>query len=168
MKNRGKRLIATFLVLLTVLTFGVTADQVYTTKDDPLVSLSYVNDVLGPQIMQQVLAKIDAEYIKISDIGSTAGGSYALLTLAKGETLMASTCCEVVVLSGTATTVVTSAANLSAGNGISDLTVGTVLINGKTLPTNHYLVIPKPDGRGFTVSSTEAVILIRGEYNVTK
>ena len=71
------------------------------------------------------------------------------------------------MLDGNAVTVVTSAANQKAGAGISDLTAGSVVTNGNVLPANHYLVIPKGDGRGFTVTSDTANILVRGEYNIT-
>ena len=103
----------------------------------------------------------------ISDISKASAGSYTVLAVKKGQTLMAVSCCEAVVLDGNAVTVVTSAANLKAGAGISDLTAGSVVTNGNVLPANHYLVIPKGDGRGFTVTSDTANILVRGEYNIT-
>ena len=164
--NRTSKLAIAILVLLTALTVCVSADGTYSTHDDPLVSLSYVNNVLGPQIMEQVLAKIDAEYIKISDISIASAGSYTMLTMTKGQTLMADNCCEVVLLLGTATVVITSAANVEAGLGISDLTNSSVLVNGNLLPANHALVIPRGDGRGFTVTSDTAQVLVRGEYHV--
>lgn len=161
------KLTSTFLLLLAALTLCVSADGAYSSKDDPLVSLSYVNDVLGPEIMAQVMARVEKEYIKLSDISKASAGSYTVLSVKKGQTVMASSCCEVAVLSGSTVAVVTSAANLKAGAGISDLTSGTVITNGNVLPANHYLIIPKGDGRGFTVTSDTAEILIRGEYNIT-
>ena len=148
------KLTSAFLLLLAALTLCVSADGAYSSKDDPLVSLSYVNDVLGPEIMAQVMARVEKEYIKLSDISKASAGSYTVLAVKKGQTLMA-------------VTVVTSAANLKAGAGISDLTAGSVVTNGNVLPANHYLVIPKGDGRGFTVTSDTANILVRGEYNIT-
>ncbi|MBE6622052.1 MAG: hypothetical protein E7630_03765 [Ruminococcaceae bacterium] len=165
--NRISKLTTIFILILATLTLCVSADDVYSSQDDPLVSLSYVNDVLGPEIMAQVLSKIETEYVKISDIGMASAGSYTYVTLKKGQTLMAKACCEVVLLEGTATTVVTSSANVAAGVGISDLTAGTVNVNGSLLPANHYMVIPKADGRGLVVSSDTAIILVRGEYNIT-
>ncbi len=165
--NRLSKLSTVFVLLLAALTICVSADGVYSSKDDPLVSLSYVNDVLAPEIVAQVMEKVEAEYIKISDISAASAGSYMLLTLKKGQTVMSSACCEIISLSGSAAVLVTSAANISSGAGISDLTKGSVLTNGTLIPTNHYLVIPKGDGRGFTVTSDNANILIRGEYNIT-
>ena len=79
---------------------------------------------------------------------------------------MAKSCCEVIVLDGSATAVITSSVNVAAGAGISDLTAGGVVVNGNALPINHYLVIPKADGRGFVVSSDVANLLVRGEYHI--
>ena len=165
--NKLSKITTMFVLMLAVLTVCVSADDVYSSHDDPLVSLSYVNDVLGPDIMTQVMAKVEAEYVKISDISTISAGSYTYVSLKKGQTLMAGACCEVVLLDGSASAVVTSAANISAGAGLSDLTSGSVVKNGSVISANHYLVIPKGDGRGFTVTSDSANILIRGEYNIT-
>ncbi len=164
--NRISKLFTVFILMLAALTLCVSADNVYSSHDDPLVSLSYVNDVLGPEIMEQILKKIDAEYIKISDIHVASAGSYTYVTLKKGQTLMAKSCCEIILLEGAATTVITSSANVANGAGISDLTDGCVIVNGILLPANHYLVIPKGDGRGFSVSSDTVNILVRGEYHI--
>ncbi len=158
--------IAALILVLTALVLGVSADGVYSSQSDPLVSLSYVNDVLAPEIMSQVMAKIEKEYVKISDITSANAGLYTQVTLKRGQTLMAASCCEMIALDGDATVTVTSAANIKAGAGINDLTGGTVLTNGTKLPINRYLVVPKPDGRGFTVTSATMNILVRGEYNI--
>lgn len=165
--KRLSRLTTVFAVVLAALTLCVSADEVYSSKNDPLVSLSYVNDVLAPEIVSQVMEKIEAEYVKLSDISIASAGSYTNLTLKKGQTLMASSVCELILLNGSAVTVVTSASNLEAGAGLSDLTDGSVLRNGSPLPANHYLVVPKGDGRGLTVVSEKVDLLVRGEYNIT-
>ena len=100
------KLTSAFLLLLAALTLCVSADGAYSSKDDPLVSLSYVNDVLGPEIMAQVMARVEKEYIKLSDISKASAGSYTVLAVKKGQTLMAVSCCEAVVLDGNAVTVV--------------------------------------------------------------
>ena len=68
------KLTSAFLLLLAALTLCVSADGAYSSKDDPLVSLSYVNDVLGPEIMAQVMARVEKEYIKLSDISKASAG----------------------------------------------------------------------------------------------
>ena len=55
-----KRIIRTIISLTrlsVVLLICVAADDLYSSKDDPLISLSYANDLLGPQIMTEVLKK---------------------------------------------------------------------------------------------------------------
>ena len=165
--KKSSKVSIVILLLLAMLTICVSADGEYSSKDDPLVSLSYVNDVLGPEIMAQVMAKVEAEYVKISDVSTLSAGQYTYLTLSKGQTLMAQSCCELIVLDGSASAVITSAFNISAGAGISDLTAGKVAINGTVVANNSYLIIPKADGRGITVTSDSANILVRGEYNIT-
>lgn len=162
--NRMKKSIIVFILILATLTLGVSADTEYSSADDPLVSKSYVNDVLGPQIMAQVLEKIEKEYVKLSDISNVSAGEYKVLTLSKNQTLMASGVCEIVILSGNATALITSSANVSNGEGLIDLTVGSVITNGSLIKTNSYVIIPKSDGRGFVVTSDSAVILVRGTY----
>ncbi len=158
---------AVLLILATVLSVCVSADSVYSTKDDPLVSLSYVEDVLAPQIVEQVMEKVEAEYVKLDDVSKESGGNYETVSLKKGQSLIASSCCEIVILSGTANTVVTSVSVIKAEGGINDLTSGLVVKNGEELPSSHYLIISKGDGRGFSVTSESLVLLVRGDYNIT-
>lgn len=165
--NRIPRLSLLLVAVLTVLTLGVSADSGYSSQADPLVSLSYVNDVLGPNIMEQVLEKIEAEYVKKDDASESAT-SYTLVSLTKGQTLMSKGIVEIVVLKGAVNTLVTSADNVAAGEGIIDLTAGAVLVNGEALPANHSLLIARQDGRGFTVSSDTAEVLVRGDYHITQ
>lgn len=162
-----KTKISTVLVLLLALTaLCVSADSTYSSVDDPLVSLSYVNDVLGPQIAENILKQINNKYAKAEDINSLPQFGYTYLTLNGGQTLTAGGICEVVILEGNASALVTSAANISAGRGLSDLTDGKVIANGENILPNHQIVIPKNDGRGFVALSDTLIILIRGEYNI--
>ena len=165
MKNLKKSLIS-LILLLTVLAIGVSADDAYSTKNDPLVSLSYVNDVLGPQIMAEVLEKIDSQYIKITDIKELSGGEYTLVTLEKHQTLMAKGVCEIVVLSGNATVLITSSTNIEAAQGLIDVTDGAVVTNGNIIKANHQVIIPKADGRGIAAVSSGVTVLVKGAYTI--
>ena len=164
-----KRIFRTLLsltMLSAVLLICVAADDLYSSKDDPLISLSYANDVLGPEIMTEVLKKIDADYVKKSDLEPTNPSGYSLLTMRQGQALMAKDICEVILTEGEATAVVTSATNIENGAGLIDTTTGSVVTNGEQLSANHAVVIPKPDGRGLRAAS-QIQILVRGEYNIT-
>ncbi len=165
MKNFKKSVIV-FVLIITILTFGVSADEAYSSKNDPLVSLSYVNDVLGPQIMAQVLEKIESQYVKIGDITDMSSGDYQLITLAKGDTLMSKGVCEIVLLSGNATAIITSASNIEAGQGLVDVTDGIIVTNGTLIKANHKIIVPKSDGRGIIVTGDSISLLVRGAYTI--
>ncbi len=165
MKNLKKSALI-FVLIITILTFGVSADEAYSSKTDPLVSLSYVNDVLGPQIMAQVLEKIESEYVKISDITDMMSGELTLITLSKGDTLMSKGVCEIVLLSGNATSLITASSNIEAGQGLIDVTDGTVVTNGALIKANHKIVIPKADGRGIIVTGDTITLIVRGAYTI--
>ncbi|MBQ0102451.1 MAG: hypothetical protein KBT31_06630 [Firmicutes bacterium] len=168
MKKGFSRTLTAFIIVASLLTVFAAADSEYTTADDPLVSLSYVNDVLGPEIAENVMKKIEADYVKAEDIANISGGNYTAVSLSKGQTVMAKGVCEIIITEGSATALITSATNIRNGVGISDLTAGNYVINGSPLLVNHYLVIPKADGRGLTAASDNVNILIRGEYNIAK
>ena len=159
------RILITFtMIALLSMTF-VSADSEYVSANDPLVSLSYVNDVLYPELTAQIMANIESQYVKITDLSLASAGSYTALSLGSGKTLMSDGICEIILLDGQGKVTVTSAANVKAGAGISDLTAGAVLVNNDTVPANHMLVIPKGDGRGIVFSGATN-ILVRGEYHI--
>ncbi len=161
-----RKTVLVFIMMLCLLTVGVSADEAYSSQNDPLVSLSYVNDILGPQIMAEVLAKIESQYVKIDAITDISSGDYTLVTLNRGETLMSKGICEIVLLSGNSTVVVTSSSNIAAGEGIVDVTDGTVLTNGILVKSNHKIIIPKADGRGMTATSDSVTLLVKGDYTL--
>ena len=78
-----KRSVITVILILSLLSVVVVADEAYSTQNDPLVSLSYVNDVLGPQIMAQVMERVEKEYIKVSDVATLNAAEMKLVTLNK-------------------------------------------------------------------------------------
>ena len=165
MKNLKKSIII-FTVVVALLTFGVAADEAYSSKNDPLISLSYANNVLGPQIMAEVLEKIESEYIKISDITDMMSGELTVITLSKGDTLMCKGVCEIILLSGNATTLITASSNIEAGQGLVDVTDGTIVTNGTLIKANHKIVIPKADGRGIVVTGDSVTLIVRGAYTI--
>jgi hypothetical protein len=68
------------------------------------------------------------------------------------------------LLSGNATTLITSAANIEAGQGLIDVTDGTVVTNGALIKANHSIIIPKADGRGIIVTGDSVTLVVRGAY----
>lgn len=164
--KRFKKSLLSFLAVVFLLTLFVSADSNYSTADDPLVSLSYVNNVLKPQIISEVLNEVKSQYPSIGVPNSGAQSTYTLVELKKGGRIEATGCCEIIMTYGSSSAFVTSSDNMYAGVGLDDLTVGKRLLDGDLVMSDHYIVIPKGDGRGVSVTSDSAYFLVRGEYNI--
>lgn len=135
------------------------------TGSDPLVTLSYVNEILKPQLTSEILTQVNA-MLQSSVPASDSQGDYEVVYLTAGQTLLASEAIELVLRSGEGTAVVQSQANISNGVGLSDLTAGAEITNGINVPRNHYIIIPRADGRGIRITSGDAYLMVRGEYEV--
>jgi hypothetical protein len=165
--------ISAFLCTAFAVSFSLYADSPSDlTKNDPLVTLSYVEKVreeLKNEIINELTAKI--EDIKSSEqpaetIDTPPNFGYKIVELTQGQTLFAGDSCEIIVRTGSAFVVVTDVANIKNLIGISDLTDGKDLLNSAQIPLNHYIIIPRGDGRGIGVTSATAFIMIRGEYTI--
>ena len=54
----------------------------------------------------------------------------------------------------------------TANQGLSDMTVGGEILNGKKVPINHLVLVPRGDGRGIIITSSESYVMVRGPYSV--
>lgn len=158
--NRYISILVLCAVIFTVASFA-TGDSAYSTANDPLVSLSYIED-LKEQIVADLYSKVDsdalADYLKSS--------SFTFEQLSKGQQLIATGSCEVVLRSGKGTVVITSPANIAAGVGFSDMTAAAEVTNGSPVAKNHLLLASAGDGRLIEVTSDVAYFMVRGDYTV--
>ena len=118
-------------------------------NDDPLITLSYLEQVVLPQIQG----------------GGSAGASstYKLIELKQGQVVIANSICEFIARPGSYVSVISP----HASQGIADITNGKELYHGAEIPMNAYCIIPRGgDGRGFRVTSQKAFIMIRGDYTI--
>lgn len=145
---------AVFTLVLT----AVTSIAVIATpgdSNDPIVTLSYINDTVIPQIKEYIDSKITS-----APQTSTGGGSsYNLVNVKAGQKIIGSEGTEFVLRMGSGTIVATE------NGGVADLTSGVDLQNGSAVPANHNLLSPKNDSRGIHMS-TDGIILIKGTYTV--
>lgn len=161
MKNKKIMYVLIGLVILAVgVGVGAYAASAYGTKDDPLVAKSYIDDVLTPNLQADFNTQID-DKIKgieqeISGVASVTSGNFQLMTLTGGQTLQGNVGCEIVLRSGTVT--------VSASDGLSDLTAGTVLTNGSSVSANHLCVVA--DGNEGVKAAGNATLLVRGIFSV--
>lgn len=130
---------------------------------DPLVTLSYLNDVFLGQIMTKVDQKITARNSQLlQQSGGAVGMSgveFAVVTLSKGQVLTGDIGCEVMLRVGTASCVSPS------NPGLIDETTAASLNNDGALAANH-LYMMTIEGRGVKAGSDTTKLLVRGSYTI--
>lgn len=128
MKNKRLISIAVVVVLIcAAATYIAYANA--GTEEDPVVTLSYIEDVLKKEM------------------------SFKVVEVAAGKSIIGDAGTEMVLRMGKGTIIATSK------GGVADLTAGTDLSNGSVIPSNHYLLVPYGDGRGLSVDSDSLVMV---------
>ncbi|GBG08014.1 hypothetical protein PAT3040_02581 [Paenibacillus agaridevorans] len=142
------------------------------TIEDPVVTKSYVDE----QIAKLLNGGTEGDGSGNNNGGTGGSGSNGsesasngnavvkleVVELSMGKTLIAAAGTEVVVRVGKAI------AYSSDTNGISDLTGGVDIKNGKDVPTNHLIWFPR-DGRGIKGHPDEIVpltLIVKGIYTI--
>lgn len=155
---------ACICVLLTV-AYAANAGS----ANDPLVTLSYLNNTFSRQVQTMVDQTVDRRKAELEDAlakvlaqgGSTGanGNVFTVVTLSQGQSLVGEVGCEVMLRIGSATCVTTDSV------GLIDTTTGANLGNGGALATNHlYMVTISP--RTVTATSGTVKVLARGPYTI--
>ena len=152
----------------------------YGSQEDPLITMSYLNDVFVPEMMQkveEVFSGLQERYFAMFDsrlqqytqqvqemLTAPAAGTdevFTVLTLTRGQMLTATAGSELLIRSGSAVSYGES------GTLLSDVTSGDVLSEmGTTLAENHMYVVTST-GSGIYAASDQVTLLIRGEYTVS-
>lgn len=179
-KNQWLPRAAAGLAVTAVLLGAALAAGQQGTQDDPLVTLSYLNQKAVPTVLAQVDAKLaEREQTLTAQLEETvqtfskameeklaaAGGgpgqsaAFVVVDVAAGQRLTAGAGCELMLRVGSAVCFT------DASPGLIDMTDGGTLDNGGALVKNH-LYMATMAGRGFTAQ--EAVkVLVRGSYTIT-
>ena len=147
-------LIAAVLVALGA-GVGAYAASTYGTQSDPLVAKSYLDSTFTPKLQSDFQTKIDqqSKVLENKIASSNTTMNFSTVNLSKGQTLMCSAGCELVLRSG----------SVAATGAFSDVTAGTSLAAGGALTANHLNVAA--DSAGVTASAA-ASNLVRGVYTV--
>ena len=140
-------------------------------ENDPLVSLSYLNDKTVPEVLQQVEtqaqdhqnelmikfdAAIDAYKVEKTE-GTLNNASYSVVTLSNNQQIELGVGCEVMLRVGSAKiTAATSPA-------LIDVSTGGTISDGTALTKNHLYMATIPD-RKLTATADTVKILVRGNY----
>ncbi len=180
MKKHKLRIAVCIMLVGTVLAAFVGIAAEVGSQGDPLVTLSYLNEVFLQQILDDVDEKLVArnelltaelmEQINetkrdiLVELGSSysdeSGGvavSFSAVTLAAGQTLYGSAGCEVLLRSGSATCV---SEGMSVP-GLVDTTDGSTINHGVALKENHLYMMTAQRG---VLAAAETILLVRGEY----
>ena len=163
MKNRWALRLASLTLVSCLAMSGVSLAVEPGSATDPLVTLSYLNDVFLGQIMTKVDQKITARNSQLLQQSGGAGGmsgvEFAVVTLSKGQVLTGDIGCEVMLRVGTASCVSPS------NPGLIDETTAASLNNGGALAANH-LYMMTIEGRGVKAGSDTTKLLVRGSYTI--
>ena len=169
MKTKMKVLCAALCVLLAVsVAYAAGAGS----SADPLVTLSYLNNIFAPQVEQEMETMVSGkaaelegkfnESISKVNTGTGAGGessTFEVVTLSKGQVLTGDIGCEVLLRVGTATCV------SSGSTGLIDVTDGSTLGDGKSLEKNHLYMVTIST-RGVKATADTVKVLVRGPYSI--
>ena len=135
-------------------------------SEDPLVTLSYLNDTF----LNTILGKVDQKIANrnnqiIQQLGGQSGGTtgstaaFSVVTLSNGQVLTGDIGCEVMLRVGTAVCVSPSSP------GLIDETAAGTLNNGGALVQNH-LYMMTIEGRGVKATAGTVKLLVRGTYTI--
>lgn len=124
---------------------------------DPIISKSYIDNVLMPQITQYIDGKLSGGNSSVATESSNS--AFAVVEVKNGQTLIADSGTELILRMGSGTIISTEK------GGIADTTAGFDLENGTEMPSNHLLVVPLNDGRGF-IAHEDVLVMVKGGYTL--
>ena len=161
------------VLLLGIAALAVDAATSAGTEDDPLVTLSYINDVFLPYVTELFRKDLDekeavlredledrvAALEQADQAAASEGGRYAVVTLEAGQTLLCREGTELMLRSGRAV------AAASDTPGLVDTAGSGSLGGGEALAENHlYMVTVNSCG----IRAEEAAkVLVRGAYTIS-
>ena len=149
------------VVFMTVLASG--AAEEYSTENDPLVSLSYINGVLVPgfeHYVDEKVQSVSAEEIVSELMSNEEFRQYVSSVIASMSHDSSGTASSSEFITGQA------AAVCPSEGAVKDLSADRTLKNGDTVITGNFIEISYADGSGIVALQTTTEILVRGEFTV--
>ena len=135
---------------------GVYANTTYGTESDPLITMSYLNSVLKPELEQKYNQQTKDSIAALETrVEEATGGGYVAVTINANQTMTCKAGCEFLARSGGA--LVTS--------GILDVTEGKAADANAWL-MQHHLYMAINDGAAVKADST-TTLMVRGEYTIS-
>ena len=153
---RKLRMFAVFCLVAVLLGgIGVYANTNFGSESDPLITLSYLNSVLKPELEQKYSQQTQNAIAELeSRIDEGMSGSYTALTVKANQTLTCKAGCEFLVRSGEA----------YVTGDVVNVTEGKELAANDWLMKHHlYMTI---SDNGAVRANSDVYLMIRGEYTV--
>jgi len=174
--NMNFKKIAFLTFMIAVFSFILMASDMITTLNaqpgseaDPLVSRSYLEERLrnlSPSTSGPAGGIIPDELLQflIDDITAAVlaeqAPTYRPINVLQGQTLIGGEGTEIILRGGSAV------AFSEVVDGLVNATAGTELFNGAAIPLNNILLVSRDDGRGVTITSESAWLIVRGNYTI--
>ena len=154
---RKLRIIAVFCLVAVLLGgIGAYAATNYGTESDPLITLSYLNSVLKPELEQKYNQQTEEKIAALEDkVEDAVGGAYVPVTVKANGTLTCKAGCEFLVRSGEA----------YVTGGMLNVTEGKELAANDWL-MKHHLYMAVADNAAVRANS-DIYLMIRGEYTIS-
>lgn len=150
--NRIITVLCTFMLIFSTVV-------VFADSDDPVVSLSYLNEVFAPAIKEEIKNMFLSGTSEEKKPSPSAPEAFGIVTVKKGQSFIGEQGCEFIVRSGKALAII------SDKGGLCDVTEG-IDIGAKTIiPKNHHIIIPRSDWRGF-LANEEVIVMVKGKYSL--
>ncbi len=159
MKKKKIRVIS-LAVLLVIAAVGITAyaRSNYGTENDPLITKSYLDDVLAPELTEQFRFEL-GEAMDNSSHSGGGKGSFELVTLSTGQVLQGEIGCEILLRIGSASVYADDSP------GLVDTTSGTTVDHGAALAANHLYMVSIAEN-GIMAGSASTKLLVSGAYSI--
>ena len=146
--------------LVLLLAAGVTAYAVttaYGSREDPLITKSYLDEVVRPELEKTVQAELEKALNEVK----AGSGEFTLLTLKSGQTVTCAVGTELLPRFGE----VRAYAYDSADVALVDTTNAATVKSGAALSANHLYMVTIL-GNGFTAAADNTKVLICGTYTI--
>jgi hypothetical protein len=149
-------------LIIFQITYGGVAEP--GSQEDPIITQSYLEEVVIPLIQEDFEGKIAALTKKVESLNQNSsqsgqGDKFIVVSVKAGQKLMGGAGTELILRMGKATII------SSQLGGLADATQGTDLANGTPMPSNHLLIIPRDDGRGL-VANEDVLVMVKGAYTI--
>ena len=147
-----KALKITIAVLVVLLLAGVAAYAAanYGSREDPLITKSYLDEVVKPQLESDLQERLDAA---TAEMLTSVPGEFARVELAAGQTLRCGVGTQLLPVQG----------SLTAAGALADTTAGSAVAAGEDLDANHLYLATEEGGIS---AGGAATVLVSGTYLV--